>query len=415
MSERAEVTMNILIVNTFFEGGGAEKVARQLYYGLSNSYNCNMYFVSGRGIKTENVISIIYNKHNRFLYAFNRMKNLISNNARKRDLLAKNVIIKCIKKYHIDIVHFHNIHGNYIGISDIKEISKYCKVIWTLHDMWAITGHCAYSIECNKWKNESCRNCQNLTYYPKMWFDRAENRLHLKEKTFINGDIVFVAPSIWLKNLCCTTFLKTEKIVVINNGVDTNCFKPLDKENLRRKYNIPLKKIVLMFSANACDSPYKGFDVLCSALKMIKDKEKYFILMVGNGEKREIEHIYECKYMGYVQNDSIMNELYSMSDVLIVPSRAENFPCTILESMAAGTPVIGSRTGGIVEQIDDKTGWVFDVGDSQQLAEIISSLPDKKLDDMHVRCREKVLTFFSDKDMLKKYYELYEQEAGKYE
>ena len=172
-----------------------------------------------------------------------------------------------------------------------------------------------------------------------------------------------------------------------------------------------------MFSANACNSPYKGFDVLYGALKMVKDKKKYFILMVGNSEKTGIEHIYECKYMGYVQDDCTMNELYSMSDVLIVPSRAENFPCTILESMAAGTPVIATRTGGIVEQIDDRTGWMFDVGDSQKLAEIVNSLPDKReeLDNMRVQCREKAVTYFSEEDMLKKYYELYKQEAGKYE
>ena len=113
--------------------------------------------------------------------------------------------------------------------------------------------------------------------------------------------------------------------------------------------------------------------------------------------------------MGYIDDDEQMKELYNAADVFILPSRAENFPCSVLESMASGTPVIGSRAGGIVEQIDVQTGWLFDVGDSQQLADIINRLWDEKdrFSDMGIQCRERVINLFGEDQMLRKYNELY--------
>ncbi len=104
-----------------------------------------------------------------------------------------------------------------------------------------------------------------------------------------------------------------------------------------------------------------------------------------------------------------MNELYSLSDVFIIPSRAENFPCTILESLASGTPVIASDVGGIAEQIDADTGWLFDMGNAERLAEIIDALPDNKgrLHIMNGRCRKRAEDSFSEEKMLKEYYQLY--------
>lgn len=402
--------MNILIVNATFSGGGAEKVARQIYYGMTKYDDCNMHFIAGKGIK-KNGISVIYNKQNVGLRIINKARNLLTNNARKRDILTTTAIIRYIKKYDIDIIHFHNIHGNYIGINDIKEISKYCKVIWTLHDMWSITGHCAYSMQCDKWKDEKCRKCANLLLYPRMWVDKAENRRSLKENAFTGSGITFVTPSSWLEKICRFSFLKSEKIFKINNGVDANCFKVLDKKKLRQKYCIPFEKIVLMFSVNQWDNPYKGVHILYDALEQIENKENYFLLLLGNKGKIQIEDGYECKNMGYIQGDDVMNELYSVADVFVMPSLAENFPCSILESLASGTPVIASTVGGIPEQIDGSTGWLFEAGNAHQLAGILVDISEQRnrLGEMCIKCRERIETCFTEEKMLREYRELYKR------
>ncbi len=401
--------MNVLIVNSTFTGGGAEKIARQLYYGLSHNSDVNTFFIAGKLIKSNEEVVGIYDYCKIWIQFFNKAKNLLTSNARKKDRISRNFIISFIKSHDIDIVHFHNIHGNYIGMEDIGEIAKHCRVIWTLHDMWALTGHCAHPIECSGWLYNDCKKCHDLQLYPKMFFDKAYNAYKVKEEGFVGKDITFIVPSMWLMEQCKKSFLSKEKIFLIYNGVNTSVFYPLSKKRIRKKYNIQKEKIILMFAANSISSSYKGAEVLEKALEMINEKEKYELIIVGKDEKKSFQSLFQCHYFGYIDSDDKMNELYNLADVFVLPSKAENFPCTVLESMAAGTPVIGSRAGGIVEQIDDETGWMFDVGNSQQLAEIINDLPNKRkeMSDMSIQCRKKIVNFFSENKMIKQYYELY--------
>lgn len=185
------------------------------------------------------------------------------------------------------------------------------------------------------------------------------------------------------------------------------------KENVRKKYNILQEKIVLLFVANSLDSSYKGMDVLEKALGLVDKKDRYELVIVGKGRQFSFSQEYHCHYTGYINNDVVMNELYNLADVFILPSRAENFPCSVLESMSAGTPVIASAVGGISEQIDDKTGWLFEVGNYRHLAQIINMIPEKvdELHDMGIQCRKRVEEHFTEEKMLRSYQRLY-QELG---
>ncbi len=407
--------MNILYVNAYFSGGGAEKVARQLFYGLKEGYGINTFFIAGKQFNVEcnKGINGIYNYDKPIVKIINRVRNLISNNERISDSYSRLKILSYIKRYHIDIVHFHNIHGNYIGIRDIGEISKYCKVVWTLHDMWALTGHCAYSLRCNNWINSSCRNCVDRQLYPKMFIDVAKRRYYEKRNSFTDKNITFVTPSKWLIDQCDKTFLNKEQKFLIYNGVNTNIYFPLDKDRIRKKYKISNKKVVLLFVANSLDSPYKGMDIINKALCLVDEKEMYELVIVGKGERFSFSEEYHCHYTGYIDNDIKMNELYNLADVFVLPSQAENFPCSILESMSAGTPVIASAVGGIAEQIDEKTGWLFESGNYRQLAQIINMISNKNIElrYMGMLCRKKVEALFSEEMMLRAYQKLY-QELG---
>lgn len=401
--------MKILIINSGYSGGGAEKVARQLFYGLQRDYKLHTFFIAGKTYEADPPVYFIYNYRKTALRLFNRTRNLFTNNARKRDSFSRNKILSFIKKCEIDVVHFHNIHGNYIGIEDISEISRCCKVVWTLHDMWLLTGHCAYAMHCNKWIDAGCKKCSDLHLYPQMFTDTANKIWKEKKKVFQNQNVTYVTPSRWLMDQCERTFLADKQKYLIPNGVDTDTFYPLDSKKIREKYQIAKDKIVLLFAVNNINSPYKGADILENALRSVQNTENYELLVVGNGSGYLTDSGYICHYMGYINDDEQMNELYNAADVFILPSRAENFPCSVLESMASGTPVIGSRAGGIVEQIDVQTGWLFDVGDSQQLADIINRLWDEKdrFSDMGIQCRERVINLFGEDQMLRKYNELY--------
>ena len=181
---------------------------------------------------------------------------------------------------------------------------------------------------------------------------------------------------------------------------------------LREQYDIPLDKIVLMFCANRYDNPFKGIETLVGALDLVENKKRFHLLIVGNSDELVFSNKYTISRTGYVENEKIMYELYTMADVLIMPSNAENFSCTILESMSCGTPVIGSDVGGIPEQVTEETGWVFPAKDVKALSELIDNLlylDAMEMEDYRRLCRKRICEKFSEKKMLDEYYKLYKE------
>ena len=142
-------------------------------------------------------------------------------NARLHDRYAAGKILAAIEREHIDLVHLHNTHGNYMGIRDVREIAARCPVVWTLHDMWSFTGHCAYAGDCDHWRTRGCARCQNLSMFPRLYIDRAAAIRRQKRNISPGGGITFVTPSQWLYRLACQSFLGQEEIRMIHNGVNT--------------------------------------------------------------------------------------------------------------------------------------------------------------------------------------------------
>lgn len=402
--------IRVLYVNTKFCGGGAEKVARQLYEGESLNPNIETFFMEGR--KTNQCQKFIY-PNKGIMKIINSIKSYMSNNQRIRDHYATKKIIKVIKKYKIDVIHIHNIHGNYMGIKDILEIQKYCKIIWTLHDMWLLTGHCAHSIDCSKWYKEECKQCNRFDLYPMIRKDIANKMYMIKKSVIQQCNITYILPSKWLWENCNRSFLKEKPKKLIYNGVNTLTFIPKDKGILREKYKIGNNKFVLTFGCSDLKSSYKGMDIIIKALEEIKDKERYSLVFFGNKNNIEFNSKFECHHVGYIQNEAVMNEIYSLADIFILPSIAETFPCSILESFAAGTPVIASDVGGVSEQINKSTGWLFKPGNVMQLTKLIEeACTDRmRLETMGVECRNRVEELFSEKQMLEEYKKLYERIA----
>lgn len=398
--------MNILLINTAYLGGGAEKVTRQLFNGFDNT-DIKMHLLCGRPDPKSANYDIIYDK--KLPYFFSRLYGKVAP-FRKYDPYATKRIIDAIGKYNIDIVHLQNIHGNYMGIQDVAEISKYCPVVWTLHDMWALTGHCAHPFECTKWIDGCCSNCPKPDVYPGIHSDVADDMLKVKKDSFVAKNITFVSPSNWLKNQFLNSYLKDETITVINNGIDTNFYVPLDRSTLRTKYNIPVNKHVLLFAASDLNSQFRSFPHLLAALKLINNKKDYSLVVLGNcSDEIEFDKDFDVYKMGYIKDEKVMNEMYSLSDVFITPSLADNFPCTTVEAFASGIPVIAFATGGLVEQIDSDTGILVPCGDSDSLSKAIMSIfeDSDKLASMNKACRKKAVELYSEEKMLASYSSLY--------
>ena len=405
--------IKVLYINALYWGGGAEKIARQLYMGVGE-YDISCFFMSGRYQKNvPKDVKVIYN--NLFERVISVLAARQNHNFLYKTYIARKKILQFIKKERVDIVHFHNMHGNYFGPEDLEEIRKACpNIVITMHDMWMLTGCCPYGMKCEEWHyGEECRECHGNEWL-KHGVKKAGRYLLCKMKSYSNKNILFVSPSKWLVDCCDKSYLRNEKIQVIPNGVNTTVYHPLDKGKLRDKYGISSKKHIIMIAANNVKHPYKGFQYLQQALSRIDNKENYCLLAVGN-DITEIQDMgYQIFSPGYISDEKIMNEMYALSDVFVSVSVAETFGLVLVESMAAGTPVIAFRTGGIPEIVSEEVGWLVEQRNVDSLANTIEKvlIDDTEYTRKQRKCREYIMNNFSEEIMLEKYAGLYHEICG---
>lgn len=320
------------------------------------------------------------------------VKSRIFDNAGFNSGKATVEFLKWADDYNPDILHLHNIHGYYINIellfNWIKKRPK-MKVIWTLHDCWAFTGHCAYFdfVNCAKWK-KVCNSCPQKKSYPSsLVLDNSEKNWKKKKSVFTGvKNMTLVTPSQWLADLVKKSFLKEYKVEVIHNGVDTNVFKPTPSD-FTKKNGIEDKKIIL--GVAAVWDRRKGLEDFVKLSEMVDDT--YKIVLVGLTEK-QIKEL-PSGILGITRTNSPkeLAEIYTAADVFFNPTYEDNYPTTNLEAQACGTSVITYNTGGSGESVPCEN--VFKRGDMLSVIK-------------HIENRREIDGCFSIENMVKKYIQL---------
>jgi len=270
-----------------------------------------------------------------------------------------------------DIIHLHNIHGYYINIKILFEYLKQKRipVVWTLHDCWGFTGHCAYFdyIECGKWRT-FCNNCPQKKSYPSSFLLDNSQRNFLNKKALFTGikNMTLVTPSSWLGDLVGESFLKEYAVEVINNGIDLDVFRPTESD-FRAKNG--LKGIFVILGVANLWNQRKGLQYFLRLSNKLQRDER--IVLVGLG-KEQLKSLPK-NIIGIIRTDSVkeLAEIYSSADVFVNPTLEDNFPTTNLESLACGTPIITFDTGGSVECVDKDTGFIAKKGNVDDLVNII--------------------------------------------
>lgn len=311
--------------------------------------------------------------------------------------------IKWIKEYDPDVIHIHNLHGYYINIEVLFEYLKSCekKIIWTLHDCWAFTGHCSYFdfAECSKWQ-KICFECPEKKSYPKSAFLDNSRKNYLLKKALFTGikDLTIATPSKWLAEKVEQSFLKEYPIKVINNGIDLQIFKPT-YGNIAEKYNVKNKKVILGV-ANVWDKR-KGLNDFINLVKNL-DKE-YKIMLVGLNRK-QISELPE-NIIGIERTDNVeeLAELYTQAYVFLNPTYEDNFPTVNIEALSCGSPVITYKTGGSPEIIDEKCGFIIDKMDINGLYNGIKQCNEINSNDCLERAQR-----YNKQEKFMEYIELYE-------
>jgi len=397
--------MNILQINTADIRGGAAKVAYRFGKELEKEGHGSVLLVSRKYSLDDNVVPIRpYNDFKRRL-----LKKLTYYLANDIDLFHSDHILKMNEFKKADIIHCHNLHSNYFNLKTLIKISASKPVIWTFHDMWPITAHCAHSFD-GALKNSGFFTCPSLEIYPPIAWHNEKYLEKIKEQVYSKSNFHIVTPSKWLADKVGQSTLANKPITVIYNGIDTNIFKSLSKDQSRDELGLPQdKKIILIVAKRGQSNPWKGGNYFQNIVN--KYKHRNDICFIDLGGIKEDDSVPNLKIVPYINDEKVMAKYYSASDILLYPSIADNCPLVVLEAQACGLPVLSFNTGGISELVEHKkTGYIAGYKKSEELSaglEFLLSLPDHELKSMRNSSSIGASQNFSLELMAQKYLELY--------
>ena len=381
--------MKILMINKFlYPNGGSETYMFKLgdylasighqveYFGMEhegrcvgnrvNAYTTDMDFHGG-------------SKLSKLTYPF---KTIYSSEARKKIRLV-------LDDFQPDVCHLNNFNYQ-LTPSIILEIVKWrkqtgrkCKIVYTAHDYQLV---CPNHMCLNPNTHEICEKCLDGNFLncikgKCIHGSTAKSAVGAAEAYFWKWKSVYKYID---TIICCSNFLKSkldrnpvlaEKTVALHNFIE----KPEEKEVEKKDY-------VLYFGRY---SQEKGIKTLIKAAASLPDIQFIF---AGSGPlEDEIKNIPNIKNVGF-QTGEALEKLIREARFSICPSVCfENCPFSVMESQAAGTPVIGADSGGIPELIqDDITGNLFESGNPESLATAIKELWNnkEKLDSYIEQCKK---------------------------
>lgn len=311
-----------------------------------------------------------------------------------------------------DIIHLHWINQGLLSVHEIGELIKLGKpVIWTMHDMWPVTGICHYSGDCSRY-TESCGCCPFLQNSSP---SDLSYRIFKQKKAILQGaGVQFVACSQWLRQRAEVSTLRSGNFFKnIPNPIDTERYIPGNKKTARQELNLPLDKKLLLFGAFITSDKRKGLEYLIKATHLLADlSDKVEIVFCGE-VKEEFKATLGLKAhsLGYLSETSQLIKMYQSVDCYVIPSLEENLPNMIMEAMACGVPCVGFKTGGIPEMIaHQQNGYLAQYRSAEDLAQGIRFTLEKNEDATFGQAvRDFILTNYAESIVAQKYVRLYEE------
>ncbi len=304
-----------------------------------------------------------------------------------------------------DIIHLHWINGDFVNMKHLSKIDK--PIVWTIRDMWPMTGGCHYAMECENYKI-GCGNCEQLNSHNS--YDLSKFILNRKKK-YLPKNMKIIGISHWLSDEAKKSELFKEfDVQTISNNINTKEFFPVNKMIARDILGINTKKKIILAGSTSLNDFYKGFEKYLEAVKKL-DKVAYFLCFFGNFDKSIADDLgFEYKSFGYLYDNVSLRLVYSCADVFVAPSLMDAFGKTIAESMACETPVVCFDATGPKDIVTHKTdGYKAKPFETDDLAAGVEwVLNNSNYNELCQNAREKVLREFDNGVAGKRYIELYE-------
>jgi glycosyltransferase involved in cell wall biosynthesis len=309
-----------------------------------------------------------------------------------------------------DVLHLHWMTGLINFGSFFERVPGDLPIVWTLHDMNPLTGGCHHAGACRKF-SERCGACPQLGSSEIEDFSTAcWNRKRAAYERLARNKVSLVTPSRWLASEVRQSALMGRfPIRVIPYGLDTECFKPRDREMARDLLEIPQHAKVLLFIAHISNNQYKGGPLLVGAINRLRGIPELFVLILGHGKWPDGCPV-PSKWLGFLTDDHMVSLAYNAANILVLPTQMDNLPNTALEALACGIPVVAFNVGGVPEIVRDGcTGMLVDRGDSEGLATSIEKLlADPAMENrMSRNCRRIAVEEYDLATQASRYAELY--------
>lgn len=314
-------------------------------------------------------------------------------------------LVQWIKHFDPDVIHLHNLHGYYLNVEILFDYLRTSgkRIIWTLHDCWAFTGHCCYFdyAGCNKWTEQCCDCPQKKDYPASLLLDRSRENYEKKKRIFCGiPNLQLVTPSEWLAELVRQSYLKGSSVLTLPNWVDTSAFK-YTPSDIRNRLGIKTKHMILGV-ASVWDRR-KGLDVFIKLGALLDNS--YQIVLVGMSSEQKSKLLPNIIGITRTSDKHELAELYSAADVFVNPTYEDNYPATNLEAIACGTPVVSFDSGGSGEGAHIY-GVTTPTGNINALIDAIEDVVNKRIE------MKKPDAEAMNKTAIKKYVQLIENGAN---
>ncbi len=418
--------MHVLIVNTAERTGGAAIAANRLLRALNNNGVEARMLVRDRKTDAPEVVNIPQSWDLKPKFLWERGVIWLANGLKKQGIFQVDIAntgtdITTMNEFQwADVIHLHWVNQGFLSLKNLDRILASGKpVVVTLHDQWYFTGICHYSGGCEKYQTQ-CEKCPMLKGKRK---DLARRVFDRKLSMYECRNITFVGCSRWMADLARKSRLTQGHTVTnVPNAIDTDVFKPMDKQAARMRHNLPTDKKLLLFGAQRITDERKGFSFLTEACEHISMHHPTLpgnlgvVVLGGDAEKVKSALPLPVYPVNYLSNEAEIAELYNAVDLFVTPSLQDNLPNTIVEAMSCGVPCVGFNVGGIPEMITHKQdGYVADYCDSIDFAQGISwCLNESRHPSLCKAARDNALATYSESVATYNYLQVYRSLLNKH-
>lgn len=320
--------------------------------------------------------------------------------------------LKKINELDPDIVNLHWTCDGVLRPEFLKKINA--SIVWTMHDSWPFCGSENYTTDTARYRDgyyRHNRNNQSTGLDVDRWMYKRKLRAYSKRK-----DMVFISPSKWLCDEALSSALLSQYDVRhIPNGLNTELFRPIGKSVSRKVLGLPEdKKIILFGAAGGVTDARKGFDLLAQSLNLAarhKQGDNVLLVIYGGEAPANNQLGLPCVSLGRLNDETSLVLAFSAADVFVIPSRMDNLPNTVLESLSCGTPVVGFNVGGMPDMIRHRSnGYIADAFSVEDLSNGILHVLERSYtdDSMSVSARKTIMESFSIERQALAYQDLYQ-------